>query len=175
MTNHKRPSAGTLADIRAARSEKKRLAGMLDQLKKDADALFSDMLTVSRPCSTCRGAKVSPKRRTPCRTCHGTGIKPLSKRARKNIDLVLKALHSLTPAGCKEASTKEIFRALCPSPALGEDRGEGLTLSGLGRVLVYLERDGLVSKRRMGPEALWSIRSLPSVLCASTKKSGGTK
>ncbi len=144
---------------RAVRSEKKRLMGMLDQLKKDASALFLDESTVSRPCSTCHGAKVSLKRGTPCRTCQGTGIKPISKQRAFEIKMVLLALRVLTPSSCREASTKEVFNHIRTVMAMS------MTLDTISRILVYLERDNLVTKRREGSEALWSL----------TKKSRGIR
>jgi DNA-binding transcriptional ArsR family regulator len=147
------------------RAEKKRLDGMLKQLKNDADAFFSDMAPINRPCATCHGSGFTIVHHKPCRTCKGTGVKPLAARTKKNIELVIDALRRLTPPQCPEATTSEIHRAI-------RDASD-LTISGVGRVLVYLQRDGLVAKRRMGPEVLWSIRSMPSEPFASTKKSGG--
>jgi predicted transcriptional regulator len=121
---------------------------------------------LSRPCTRCHGKKVTGKKSWPCKQCHGTGINPVSEKSQRGIEIVLKALRELTPSGCPEASTKEIFRYLRSVMMTGAD----LTLDSIIRILVYLKRDGLVDKHREGIEALWSLTEKGTLLCAKGAK-----
>ncbi len=132
-----------------------------------------DSPPIARPCSSCHGRKVSKKRGTPCRTCGGTGVKPIDPQRAYEIEMVMMALRVLTPPACPEASTKEISNHIRKVMAMS------LSLDAVSRILVYLERDGLVIKRREGQEALWSIshvvRAVPSTHESPSPKKGASK
>lgn len=131
---------------------------MVNRLKHDGPAIHrEESLIPSRQCTRCHGKKVTGKKKVICSLCHGTGVQPISEDRQIEIKAILKALRGLTPPSCPEASTKEIFRYIRAVMAMP------ITLESISRILVYLERDGVVSKRREGPEALWSINETSPV------------
>jgi hypothetical protein len=122
-----------------------------------------------RKCTRCHGAKVTGKKRWTCKLCGGTGVQSIPKQRQFEIETVLMALRVLTPRSCPEASTKEVSNHIRKVMAMS------MTLDAVSRIFVYLERDGLVSKRREGHEALWSLTANYPALQNGAKEKGTSK